>query len=47
VTTTIAGHGFVGFPESPDASLWWESLRVAAVVVLTALAALSGGRRRG
>ena len=44
ISTTI---GLFGFKETTAASLWWESfwVEVAAVLVLTALAALAARRR--
>jgi hypothetical protein len=44
LATTV---GLFGFIESTDATLWWESfwVELAAVVVLTAVAALAARRR--
>jgi hypothetical protein len=44
LSTTV---GLFGFVETTAAALWWESLwvEIAAVVVLTALAALAARRR--
>ena len=46
LTTTV---GLFGFTESTAAPLWWESfwVEISAVVVLTVVASLTGGRRRG
>jgi hypothetical protein len=46
LSTTV---GLFGFVETTKAPMWWESfwVEIAAVVVLAALALLTGRRRRG